>query len=617
MEVNVDERLGSAAEEAAPRVGSDRVAANQIRFNPLHGFHFRQFSDLDPSFHYHSPGLYQKLHGVARPVGMRKTVIKRRKRVSGVNGQSQAPGSSIAANPQDTDIDEEGASSINGSIAAPGYTIGPSQSRPPPPSQGTPGRQGFQSDHEAAMTLMAVSTGVGTGSPEQERRELQQQRNAASTGLQAPRAALPSAASSGRDKARAAAAVAAAAATTTATAKTTPAVHNGSSASTVAGVKQPAQDHAGNDERPSKRTKQGDAGPSQEASKQTGQSSSHGAPARTTSPTSTLGHHHHHHHHHPVVRAGPGSTHSHTHSTRPHAHSDVGSRNAVPQNILAEVVQSHLELLEERKRLDLLLRKTEAVLANAGVPIPSLASTATPHHHHHHPTTAAHAVPHVHHHHPTAHHVYTGHTHAIVHRVHPHAHVQHQPAAAAVTGAHQHQQQAHTQQQGQQERQQQPGKAVTDGEASEPSVNGDAKPRGLSAPPREEDGQKAAEEEADKEIGEARSTKSAPAMETGEEQEEAPVSRNDFEARLAAMPITAAVPLPGRKLAEGSGPRGKRNRLADRDDGNDSEASSAISGWLKGVADSNSEGGPVRHGHDEAEQPAKDGTVEAAEARDQ
>ncbi|PWN22968.1 GATA-domain-containing protein, partial [Microstroma glucosiphilum] len=25
-------------------------------------------------------GLYQKLHGIARPVGMRKTVIKRRKR---------------------------------------------------------------------------------------------------------------------------------------------------------------------------------------------------------------------------------------------------------------------------------------------------------------------------------------------------------------------------------------------------------------------------------------------------------------------------------------------------------------------------------------------------------
>lgn len=58
----------------------------------------------------------------------------------------------------------------------------------------------------------------------------------------------------------------------------------------------------------------------------------------------------------------------------------------------------------------------------------------------------------------------------------------------------------------------------------------------------------------------------------------------DFESRIAAMPISAAMPLRRR------GKKGDGSNGGDGDQASSHASSSAISGWLKGVADSERDG---------------------------
>lgn len=87
-------------------------------------------------------GLYYKLHGTHRPIGMRKTVIKRRKRLLGGNGahQQHHPPPAGKAGPS-------GTSGGSGSWPADAADAAPPEGRSPPAAT---------RDHEAAMALMEV-----------------------------------------------------------------------------------------------------------------------------------------------------------------------------------------------------------------------------------------------------------------------------------------------------------------------------------------------------------------------------------------------------------------------------------------------------------------------------
>lgn len=70
----------------------------------------------------------------------------------------------------------------------------------------------------------------------------------------------------------------------------------------------------------------------------------------------------------------------------------------------------------------------------------------------------------------------------------------------------------------------------------------------------------------------------------------------DFESRIAALPISAAMPLRRRaKKADGSHEGGDAERASSH------ASSSAISGWLKGVAESERDGGSEGQEKDGAE----------------
>lgn len=76
----------------------------------------------------------------------------------------------------------------------------------------------------------------------------------------------------------------------------------------------------------------------------------------------------------------------------------------------------------------------------------------------------------------------------------------------------------------------------------------------------------------------------------------------DFEARIAAIPYTAAVPLPLLRKRKQDDEEGSTTR---------SEAASAISGWLKGVAASS--GDPHSVHEDEADDPEESGKATNAQ----
>ncbi|CAO1628211.1 unnamed protein product [Parajaminaea phylloscopi] len=526
-------------------------------------------------------GLYQKLHGVSRPVGMRKTVIKRRKRVTGAGaanaGSSTAMTQGAAATSSGTPGPVNASASASASaqmhseaklhhqgsvqtsatldqddVAAPSSSTHPHprphhhhHHHPAPhshhhshpaahlhphdhPEQGAAGPAAAnkrvandEASHEAAMALIAVHT--GTGNPEEA---------PSGPSMTQARAVVPASGSisGGREKARAHAAATAAAASTTA-----------SSSNPRAGAS-------------AKRIKQ-----------------THGedpagvvAEARPVVP-----HHHHHHHHHRgatghqhVHRAIPSTEapghvpHAHVHSAGRTLSGHGGHGGMSSSHWLAEIVQHHSELVEEKRRLEVLLRKSEVILANAGLNVSSGASASgsvasAGHHHHHphtHPHTHTHPHAHVHHHHSHGH---VGH----VHRVHSHAHAARPAQTMDKTS------EAHPAVQ----------PSVPAEEAETRIMSSERKARSLSP---------AADEQR---IGDAEQPRS---------------EGGDFEARLRALPVSAAVPLPLLRKRKAALHDGDDERTATGSQR--SEAVSAISGWLQGVTESSPP--PPREREDESDE---------------
>lgn len=491
---------------------------------------------------------------------MRKTVIKRRKRVSGANAPAAANNSNATfAGPSSTagasthrerepDIEEEAASTVAGSVG------GASTAYRDPKSSHVPGAPGpnTQSDqaHEAAMTLIAVHTSGGPGGSE----PAAPQRGPADGARphhhhHHHHHPLPAGASAGgREKVRAQVAAAGA----------------GQQRSLVADGEA--------DDRPSKRAKPSpkdarakDATVARPSAKETPHKPPPPPSSVASASSSAVPHHHHHHHHRHIPAAA--HTHAHAHAHAPHAHSASSEHvHAVPpQQWLAEVVQHHLELVEEKRRLDVLLRKTETVLASAGIALPL--PPAGVHHHHHTPHGI---VPHVHHHHhPPGVHTHGQHGHAHVHRVHSHSHLPVQAGPDPSSPARARQAIAAA-----------PG---TSGEAGPPSRlqerdQRSSSPKGPAGQEGEGSGNAAAKHPAD-------TAERSPDRPTDPDAVKSDGAAGDFEARIAAMPVSAAVPLPHkRKSGLTGGGAGGEDSLSAR--GRSSEASSAISGWLKGVAES-------------------------------
>lgn len=529
-------------------------------------------------------GLYQKLHGVARPVGMRKTIIKRRKRVTGTANGAQSTSTPAPQRGPTSSIADEDAAVLGWSSQNLQHPSDAQQQqqRPPPtfdPGHATSGTGHNEQAHEAAMALISVHT--GGGGADSEERQFEHHHSHGPPHSQASLSRVNSAIGGGgvREKARAHAAAASAAA---------------AAASHSPGQPEHSQQSS---ERPAKRAKQQlDGTPAEESVVAAGPSN---AP---------LPHHHHHHHHHAPV---PHHTHSH-HRTA--SQEGVAPRPPPPQWI-AEVVQLHGDLLEERRRLDMLLRKAEATLSGAGVPLPpmsghgvgggtgggsvittpGLRSLGSPPpgavHHHHHPHSHGHAHGHIHHHHHPV-----GHAHAHTH-AHPHTHTHMVPR-------HVHRVHSHG-----------AGPQPTPGGGPAPantasrsrpivphsrSVAAEATgEHPLRRPTREVESPFAAVE--------ANPTRGShsPNFARGELHahiDGAPIDAaidddvdNSFEARMRAMPVSAAVPLPLRKKRNQAKRDSAGGEVSDEADGDDGERAScsaavaSISGWLRDVAQSGGE----------------------------
>ncbi|CAO1618787.1 unnamed protein product [Sympodiomycopsis kandeliae] len=591
-------------------------------------------------------GLYQKLHGVARPVGMRKTVIKRRKRVTGANAP---PSSVIGSTPGPSSIPAGHSHShphphhdhphyhhhhhhhpnylpSHASASTPGYPSGyPVEGHPyeyegppspsaasganesvagasvvhhtaaslhsgPPhhhshqpqqptedarPKSTVPGA-GAEQAHEAAMTLISVHAGGGSGPG-----GAGETPPTASPRLQPGHSSTKGITSAGggpREKARAQVAAAAAAA-----AAASAGAGQGSDAHEGAGhshgpIRRAAPSGPG-EERPAKRAKQdgGHEGATAAGDTDVGNTSASSvtAPRRSGNDSTSANHpathaahhpHHHHHHHH----------HGHTHAAHSHKHThNVDSHGHAASHWLAEIAQHHLDLLDEKRRLDVLLRKTESILAGAGIPAPSGAASSTS-------VAGAAVVPHVHHH-AAGHHVHGNHNHAHVHtRPHAHSHAPHQHTHAHThhgvrAPAHSHVHTAGS-----------PKGANASVSASGPSASAPHHHHHHVHSATNGKDVTAAEAVEDKEGSEHNAAavvpstaKEGPPQNAGGPDEP---GHQEFEARLAAMPISAAVPLRLRKRGAVAGD--DVNGEGNRSERHTSVASSAISGWLKGVAES-------------------------------
>lgn len=501
-------------------------------------------------------GLYQKLHGVPRPVGMRKTVIKRRKRVTGaaasaVNGGSLSAMAEAALSPAaagtptpiatnvrqcraqlhdtpaltaastDEDISARGRKSLHvdernnhhRSLYPQISSHGPCDAAilTTSSSKRPAGGGNDEASHEAAMALIAVHTGAGNAD---------EAPSSASLVLPERGAGTASGSTIGvREKARAQAAAAHAVATAAAAATATASPPR-------------------NEDRQLKRVKQ---------------IHTDEIVASENLPTFPL-HHHHHRHHLPVsghayIRRTPSASEPHVHSSYSHVHAPThvvtnhASAGAVSgSHLLAELIRHHADLVEGRRRLDALLRRTEAILMNAGVGISGAASAsgsvASTSHHHHRPHAHIH-----HHHHPYAH---IGHAHRVhtrIHQTHP----------------------THQKDQGEEIQSNELESWAKDGEGK--VQDGDRTSRSRTPP-------------------NVHPTSQPPEHHVSSGTDALPES-GEFEARLRAMPVSAAVPLPlTRERKAALATAGGAGEAGATSGSQKSHAASAISGWLQCVVES-------------------------------
>jgi GATA-binding protein len=127
------------------------------------------------------PGLYHKLHGVPRPVAMKKTVIKRRKRVPAVgvgnnssrSGSQQPPGSVEPASPAHQPINmPHTPATATAALQPPTATAydrrpSPRDSRPTPVTATAEAALGQTSSQQGSQTNMVIPSVLlsATGSP--------------------------------------------------------------------------------------------------------------------------------------------------------------------------------------------------------------------------------------------------------------------------------------------------------------------------------------------------------------------------------------------------------------------------------------------------------------------
>ncbi|KAJ1033530.1 hypothetical protein NDA13_001519 [Ustilago tritici] len=311
-------------------------------------------------------GLYHKLHGTHRPIGMKKTVIKRRKRIP-ANAAAQAANHpdvvpvQINANGQPV-IAPAARRAGESSTASTDGKRGPKKASPTSEQAMREAR-----DREAAMLLMEVGAGPRS------RPSLHDDDRHASNG------SLASSASMQHD------------------------LHSARASADVDGGRAAKRPRKSFPLAPRETYDEQDASMASSAAygehhgigapqshrlpldtlsaDKTHPESSHGASvageqgARANGPesgrqTSTVPHHHHHHHHHHAGHATHAAHHGHHHhhhhplavSTSSHSHATPSSK--VPAK-LSDVERLRDELVLERRRIDEVLHRAEAILASA------------------------------------------------------------------------------------------------------------------------------------------------------------------------------------------------------------------------------------------------------------
>ncbi len=300
-------------------------------------------------------GLYHKLHGTHRPIGMKKTVIKRRKRIP-ANATAQAANQTDAAPVQ---VNSNGQPIIAPAAGRAGESTPGSEAKRASKKSAPVSEQALREarDREAAMLLMEVGAGARS------REDPRHQSNAGLSSSASMQHDLASARSGGDaahmahlDGARAA----------KRPRKSLPLAsreaydeHDGSNASSPsypdaqARRRSPAElasaDKAGRADVP---------GASEQAAR--------GSVSDAGRTASAAPHHHHHHHHHHATHSAHSAHHGHHH----HHHHPVAVNGHVAHvpagsTKISDVERLRDELLFERKRIDEVLHRAEAILAAA------------------------------------------------------------------------------------------------------------------------------------------------------------------------------------------------------------------------------------------------------------
>ncbi|SPO21844.1 probable Siderophore biosynthesis regulatory protein URBS1 [Ustilago trichophora] len=317
-------------------------------------------------------GLYHKLHGTHRPIGMKKTVIKRRKRIP-ANAAAQA------ANHPDVvpvQINANGQTVIAPAAGRGGEsTPTSSESKRGPKKHTSTSEQAMREarDREAAMLLMEVGAGARSRPSVHEEDRHHQNGTLASSAsmhhdLHSARASTDAAHLSHADGSRAA----------KRPRKSLPLAPREAYDEHDA----PAGPSAYVEAHGARRRSPADAASSERAGRDSHPEPAHGsstAPDHSTRATggadaprinSAVPHHHHHHHHHHASHGTHTAHHGHHH----HHHHPVavsgsshGHAAQVPSGPvkLSDVERLRDELLFERRRIDEVLHRAEAILNSA------------------------------------------------------------------------------------------------------------------------------------------------------------------------------------------------------------------------------------------------------------
>lgn len=323
-------------------------------------------------------GLYHKLHGTHRPIGMKKTVIKRRKRIP-ANAAAQAANHPdvvpVQINANGQPVIAPAAAGRSGGDA----TLGSSEGkRAPKKSAATTSEQAMREarDREAAMLLMEVGAGgrshtsmhdderhhqngsmTSSASMHHDMHSAHASADAArmshadeSRSVKRPRKSYSLAPREAYDEQEA-----------SGTAASAYNESHGASRSRRSPADAPMSDRNGR------------ADLHNEPSHVSSVPPEHGSRAGTADgarASSAVGHHHHHHHHHHASHASHAAHHGHHHhhhhpvagSGSSHGHAGQVSNGSVK---LSDVERLRDDLLFERRRIDEVLHRAEAILASA------------------------------------------------------------------------------------------------------------------------------------------------------------------------------------------------------------------------------------------------------------